>query len=194
MSRNTIKVLETLRLRALRVARARFYVPKAIGTGNCMPKGTCTQEDGDPELYEPRDRTLDYASPLQALSSGLLFTRELKEKVRYVDTEVKLKDETIQKLQDTLSTSKARIKELKVDVIKSEEVNKKNVKKLKGIMTQLEEKSVKAIQELESLKYLTNKTVETEGAQQLNACLSQIDHKYPDLDLSCVCEDDTVRR
>ncbi|KAF3457732.1 hypothetical protein FNV43_RR02390 [Rhamnella rubrinervis] len=44
-------------------------------------------------------------------------------------------------------------KELKADAIESEEVNRKQIKKLEDTVVQLEEKSGKATQELKSLKY-----------------------------------------
>ncbi|KAF3434821.1 hypothetical protein FNV43_RR21908 [Rhamnella rubrinervis] len=93
---------------------------------------------------------------------------ELEEKARCLDADSKLKEDTIQKLQDSLSKSETRIKELESGVIESEETNKKKIKDLEETMVQLEEKSVKALQELNSL--------------------NQIEHRYPDLDLSWVYE------
>ncbi|KAF3445158.1 hypothetical protein FNV43_RR14851 [Rhamnella rubrinervis] len=113
---------------------------------------------------------------------------ELEEKARRLDADSKLKEDTIQKLQDGLSRSETRIKELESDVIESEETNKKKIKDLEETMVQLEEKSAKALQELNSLKSSTDETIETEVTQQLNACLSQIEHRYPNLDLSWVYE------
>ncbi|KAF3434633.1 hypothetical protein FNV43_RR21718 [Rhamnella rubrinervis] len=69
-------------------------------------------------------------------------------------------------------------------------MNKKKVKELEDTVAQLEEKSDKATQELERVKSSTDKTVETKVAHQLNACLSQIEQNYYDLDLSWVYEDD----
>ena len=111
---------------------------------------------------------------------------ELEEKTRRMDIKGKLKEDTIKKLQDSISRSKARIKKLEADAIESEEVNKKKVKELGDTVTQLEERSAKVTQKFKSLKSLTDETIEIEVAQQLIACLSQIEDKY--LDLSWVYE------
>ncbi|KAF3438518.1 hypothetical protein FNV43_RR21280 [Rhamnella rubrinervis] len=62
-------------------------------------------------------------------------------------------------------------------LIESEEMNKEKVKELEDTVVQLEEKGAKSI--------------ETKIVQQLNACLSQIEHKYPDIDLLWVYEINT---
>ncbi|KAF3455553.1 hypothetical protein FNV43_RR00184 [Rhamnella rubrinervis] len=113
---------------------------------------------------------------------------ELEERTRRSDADSKLEDDIIQKLKDSLSKSETRIKELESDAMESEEMNKKNIKDLEETMVQLEKNSAKALQELNSLKSSTDETIETEVVQQLNACLSQIEHRYPDLDLSWVYE------
>ncbi|KAF3432368.1 hypothetical protein FNV43_RR27108 [Rhamnella rubrinervis] len=59
---------------------------------------------------------------------------ELEEKARRLDADSKLKEDTIQKLQDGLSKSETRIKELESDVIESEETNKKKIKDLEETM------------------------------------------------------------
>ncbi|KAF3433795.1 hypothetical protein FNV43_RR24898 [Rhamnella rubrinervis] len=128
------------------------------------------------------------ASLLTTLGVKRVTISELEERARCSDVDSKLKEDTIQKLQDNLSKSESRIKELESDVIESEETNKKKIKDLENTMIQLEEKNAKALQELKSLKFSTDKTIETEVAQQLNACLSQIEHRYPALDLSWVYE------
>ncbi|KAF3450323.1 hypothetical protein FNV43_RR06403 [Rhamnella rubrinervis] len=68
---------------------------------------------------------------------------KLEDKARRLDADCKLKEDTIQKLQDGLSKSETRIKELESDIIESEETNKKKIKDLEETMVQLEEKSAK---------------------------------------------------
>ncbi|KAF3433379.1 hypothetical protein FNV43_RR24481 [Rhamnella rubrinervis] len=87
---------------------------------------------------------------------------EFEKKVKLMDNEVKLKEGTIHKLQDSLSKSKVKIKELESDVRELEEMNKKMIKDLEDTMMQLEKKSVRVLQELESLKSSTNETIEVE--------------------------------
>ncbi|KAF3441580.1 hypothetical protein FNV43_RR15494 [Rhamnella rubrinervis] len=86
---------------------------------------------------------------------------EFEERARRSDADSKLKEDTIQNLQNSLSKSESRIKELESDIIESEETNKKKIKDLEDTMIQLEEKSAKALQELKSLKSSTNETIET---------------------------------
>ncbi|KAF3455436.1 hypothetical protein FNV43_RR00063 [Rhamnella rubrinervis] len=96
------------------------------------------------EINDLRQRTTDQKATLS----------EFEKKAMLMDNEVKLNEETIQKLQDSLSKSKARMKELESDVIESKE------------------KSTRALQGLESLKSSTDETIKIEVAQQLSACLS----------------------
>ncbi|KAF3457964.1 hypothetical protein FNV43_RR02626 [Rhamnella rubrinervis] len=69
-----------------------------------------------------------YASSLAALGAKATLS-EFEKKAMLMDNEVKLNEETIQKLQDSLSKSKARIKELESDVIESKE---KSTRALRG--------------------------------------------------------------
>ncbi|KAF3450122.1 hypothetical protein FNV43_RR06202 [Rhamnella rubrinervis] len=114
-------------------------------------------------------KLLWHSTPVIDLRRGVMDQRvtisDLEERARRSDADNKLKEDTIQKLQDSLSKSETRIKELESDVMESEETNKKKIKDLEETMT-----------------------IETEVAQQLNACLSKIEHRYPDLDLSWVYE------